>query len=101
MKTCKELKKVCFNAYNKPNNPYIGKIDDINDCTLHTSKFCFSIGTGDPSDILNTRTKGSKPVIPEAGRFIEVSTNSITLHLSAWSDGGCPMLYFVVEHKKK
>nr|XP_012216025.1 PREDICTED: Down syndrome cell adhesion molecule-like protein Dscam2 isoform X11 [Linepithema humile] len=59
------------------------------------------IGTGDPSDILNTRTKGSKPIIPEASRFIEVSTNSITLHLNAWSDGGCPMLYFVVEHKKK
>ncbi|XP_076390073.1 Down syndrome cell adhesion molecule 1 isoform X47 [Megachile rotundata] len=59
------------------------------------------IGTGDPSDMLNTRTKGSKPIIPEAARFIEVSTNSITLHLSAWSDGGCPMLYFVVEHKKK
>lgn len=51
--------------------------------------------------MLNTRTKGSKPIIPEAARFIEVSTNSITLHLSAWSDGGCPMLYFVVEHKKK
>ncbi|XP_044596034.1 Down syndrome cell adhesion molecule-like protein Dscam2 isoform X39 [Cotesia glomerata] len=59
------------------------------------------IGTGNPSDILNTRTKGSKPIIPEASRFIEVSTNSITLHLNAWSDGGCPMLYFVVEHKKK
>nr|XP_024214188.1 Down syndrome cell adhesion molecule-like protein Dscam2 isoform X37 [Halyomorpha halys] len=60
-----------------------------------------SIGTGDESDILNTRTKGSKPIIPDASRFIEVSTNSITLHLSTWSDGGCPMLYFVVEHKKK
>ncbi|XP_024939101.1 Down syndrome cell adhesion molecule-like protein Dscam2 isoform X37 [Cephus cinctus] len=59
------------------------------------------IGTGDPSEIMKTRTKGSKPIIPEAGRFIEVSTNIITLHLSAWSDGGCPMLYFVVEHKKK
>ncbi|XP_011645361.1 Down syndrome cell adhesion molecule-like protein Dscam2 isoform X6 [Pogonomyrmex barbatus] len=59
------------------------------------------IGIGDASDILNTRTKGSKPIIPEAQRFIEVSTNSISLHLSAWSDGGCPMLYFVVEHKKK
>ncbi|XP_017797231.1 PREDICTED: Down syndrome cell adhesion molecule-like protein Dscam2 [Habropoda laboriosa] len=59
------------------------------------------IGTGDPSDMLNTRTKGSKPIIPDASRFIEVSTKSITLHLSAWSDGGCPMLYFVVEHKKK
>ncbi|XP_046388214.1 Down syndrome cell adhesion molecule-like protein Dscam2 isoform X11 [Ischnura elegans] len=60
-----------------------------------------NIGTGEASDILNTRTKGSKPVIPEASRFIEVSANSITLHLSAWSDGGCPMLYFVVEHKKR
>ncbi|XP_065340865.1 cell adhesion molecule Dscam1 isoform X21 [Cloeon dipterum] len=59
------------------------------------------IGTGERSDYLNTRTKGSKPVIPEATRFIEVSTNSITLHLSAWLDGGCPMLYFVVEHKKR
>ncbi|XP_059477719.1 cell adhesion molecule Dscam2 isoform X23 [Neocloeon triangulifer] len=59
------------------------------------------IGTGERSDYLNTRTKGSKPVIPEATQFIEVSTNSITLHLSAWLDGGCPMLYFVVEHKKK
>ncbi|XP_011701022.1 PREDICTED: Down syndrome cell adhesion molecule-like protein Dscam2 [Wasmannia auropunctata] len=59
------------------------------------------IGTGDASDILNTRTKGSKPIIPEAAKFIEVSTNSISLHLSTWSDGGCPMLYFVVEHKKK
>ncbi|XP_049833936.1 Down syndrome cell adhesion molecule-like protein Dscam2 isoform X23 [Schistocerca gregaria] len=59
------------------------------------------IGTGDASDILNTKTKGAKPGIPEASRFIEVSSGSITLHLSAWSDGGCPMLYFVVEHKKK
>ncbi|KAG8223601.1 hypothetical protein J437_LFUL004125, partial [Ladona fulva] len=59
-----------------------------------------NIGTGEPSDILNTRTKGSKPILPELGRFLEVSTNSVTLHLSSWSDGGCPMLYFVVENKK-
>ncbi|CAH0555684.1 unnamed protein product [Brassicogethes aeneus] len=60
-----------------------------------------SIGTGDPSDNLNPRTRGEKPLIPTADKFIEVSSNSITLHLSAWSDGGCPMLYFVIEHKKK
>ncbi|XP_076265873.1 Down syndrome cell adhesion molecule 1 isoform X6 [Rhynchophorus ferrugineus] len=60
-----------------------------------------SIGTGDPSDNLNPKTRGEKPVIPSADKFIEVSSNSITLHLSAWSDGGCPMLYFVIEHKKK
>lgn len=59
------------------------------------------IGTGDESETLNTKTKGSKPIIPDATRFIEVSSNSITLHMMAWSDGGCPMLYFVVENKKK
>ena len=60
-----------------------------------------SIGAGEPSDILNTRTKGSKPLLPEKSRFIEVSSNSITLHLPAWKDGGCRMTHFVVEHKKK
>ncbi|XP_049823713.1 Down syndrome cell adhesion molecule-like protein Dscam2 isoform X9 [Aethina tumida] len=60
-----------------------------------------SIGTGDPSDNLNPRTRGDKPIVPSADKFIEVSSNSITLHLSAWSDGGCPMLYFVIEHKKR
>ncbi|XP_044018844.1 Down syndrome cell adhesion molecule-like protein Dscam2 isoform X46 [Aphidius gifuensis] len=59
------------------------------------------IGTGDKSNTINPSTKGSKPIVPEASRFIEVATNSITLHLSAWSDGGCPMLYFVIENKKK
>ncbi|CAH1154339.1 unnamed protein product [Phaedon cochleariae] len=60
-----------------------------------------SIGTGDPSDNITPKTRGEKPIIPSADKFIEVSSNSITLHLSAWSDGGCPMLYFVIEQKKK
>lgn len=60
-----------------------------------------SIGTGDPSDNLNLRTRGEKPIVPSAEKFIEVSSISIILHLSAWSDGGCPMLHFVIEHKKK
>ncbi|XP_060529747.1 cell adhesion molecule Dscam2 isoform X3 [Cylas formicarius] len=59
------------------------------------------IGTGDASDNLNPKTRGEKPIVPSADKFIEVSSNSITLHLGAWSDGGCPMLYFVIEHKKK
>lgn len=60
-----------------------------------------NIGAGEPSDILNTRTKGSKPILPDKSRFIEVSSKSITLHLPAWKDGGCRMSHFVVEHKKK
>ncbi|XP_055694563.1 cell adhesion molecule Dscam2 isoform X50 [Lutzomyia longipalpis] len=60
-----------------------------------------TIGAGEASDILNTRTKGSKPILPEMSRFIDVSSNSITLRLPAWKDGGCRMSHFVVEHKKK
>ncbi|KAK9880038.1 hypothetical protein WA026_008552 [Henosepilachna vigintioctopunctata] len=60
-----------------------------------------SIGTGDPSDTINPRTNGDKPIIPSADKFIDELSDSITLHLNAWLDGGCPMLYFVIEHKKK
>ncbi|KAK8752922.1 hypothetical protein OTU49_008241, partial [Cherax quadricarinatus] len=59
------------------------------------------IGTGESSEILNTRTKGKKPEVPEVHRFVEVSSSSITLHLNAWLDGGCPMNYFVVEYKAR
>lgn len=60
-----------------------------------------SIGAGEASDILNARTKGSKPIMPENSKFIEPSSNSVTLHLPTWKDGNCRMSHFVVEHKKK
>ncbi|XP_065563443.1 cell adhesion molecule Dscam1-like isoform X11 [Artemia franciscana] len=58
-----------------------------------------TIGTGEGSEIIHTRTKGSGPTKPEASKFLEPSSNSVTLHLGTFSDGGCPMLYFVVEYK--
>lgn len=63
--------------------------------------FSFSIGAGEASDILNTRTKGSKPIMPENTKLIDPSSNTVTLHLPTWKDGGCRMSHFVVEYKKK
>ncbi|CAD7088390.1 unnamed protein product [Hermetia illucens] len=60
-----------------------------------------NIGAGEASSIMNTRTKGSKPITPDKSRFIEVSSNSVSLHFPAWNDGGCRMSHFVVEYKKK
>ena len=60
-----------------------------------------SIKMGKPSPSVNTRTKGVEPTVPDARRFLEVSAGSVTLHLNAWQDGGCPMIYFVVEYKPK
>ena len=56
---------------------------------------------GKPSPVVSTKTKGVEPTVPDARRFLEVSAGSVTLHLNAWLDGGCPILYFVVEYKPK
>ena len=34
-------------------------------------------------------------------RLIFYFSPSVTLHLNAWLDGGCPIIYFVVEYKPK
>ena len=60
-----------------------------------------SIGVGEKSEILDTTTKGEEPTVPTARSFLEVSAGSVTLHLNAWKDGGCPILYFVVEYKPR
>ena len=51
--------------------------------------------------MLTTKTKGEAPTVPIARSFLEVSAGSVTLHLNAWKDGGCPILYFVVEYKPR
>lgn len=51
--------------------------------------------------MLSTKTKGEAPAVPLARSFLEVSAGSVTLHLNAWKDGGCPILYFVVEYKPR
>ncbi|XP_012280177.1 Down syndrome cell adhesion molecule-like protein Dscam2 [Orussus abietinus] len=60
------------------------------------------IGMGSPSDIVKARTEGSKPESSPANgdRFITVNVSWITLHLSTWNDGGCPITYFELEYKK-
>ena len=56
---------------------------------------------GKASPVVTTKTKGVEPAVPDARRFLEVSAGSVTLHLNAWLDGGCPIIYFVVEYKPK
>ncbi|XP_050698368.1 cell adhesion molecule Dscam2-like isoform X2 [Eriocheir sinensis] len=57
------------------------------------------VGTGLPSEILTTSTKGSEPVVPGRKRLLDVNSTSILVHLSTWGDGGCPILYYVIEYR--
>ncbi|EFN70076.1 Down syndrome cell adhesion molecule, partial [Camponotus floridanus] len=60
------------------------------------------IGMGRPSEIVKAITKGSKPdESPGTGdKFITVNVSWITLHLSTWNDGGCPITFFELEYRK-
>lgn len=60
------------------------------------------IGMGSPSEIVKARTEGSKPEDSpgSSDKFITVNVSWITLHLSTWNDGGCPITYFELEFRK-
>ncbi|GLG93723.1 Tyrosine-protein phosphatase Lar, partial [Gryllus bimaculatus] len=58
------------------------------------------IGSGAASKLETATTKGGKPKEPSVNPFLQVNRTSVTLFLSTWQDGGCPILYFVVEYRK-
>ncbi|XP_031846326.1 cell adhesion molecule Dscam2 isoform X2 [Nomia melanderi] len=60
------------------------------------------IGMGSPSEIVKATTNGSKPDdSPSNGnKFVTVNISWITLHLSMWNDGGCPITYFELEYRR-
>ena len=57
------------------------------------------IGTGLPCDIVNTHTKGNSPVQPKHSQMITNNSTSVTCWLDSWGDGGCGILYFMIESR--
>ncbi|XP_055679736.1 cell adhesion molecule Dscam2 isoform X1 [Lutzomyia longipalpis] len=57
------------------------------------------IGTGLPCDIVNSFTKGNAPVQPKHNQMITNNSTSVTCWLDSWGDGGCGILYFVIEYR--
>ncbi|XP_073994587.1 Down syndrome cell adhesion molecule 4 isoform X2 [Rhodnius prolixus] len=58
------------------------------------------IGTGLPCDIVNAYTKGTPPVKPSSSQLLTVNSTAITVWLDSWGDGGCSILYFIIEFKQ-
>lgn len=57
------------------------------------------IGTGLPCDIVNSFTKGNPPIQPKHSQMITNNSTSVTCWLDSWGDGGCGIIYFVVESR--
>ncbi|XP_047103836.1 Down syndrome cell adhesion molecule-like protein Dscam2 [Schistocerca piceifrons] len=59
------------------------------------------LGQSSPTPTIMTRTQGSAPVAPSSADLIKVNSTSISLNLTSWNDGGCPITSLVVEYKQK
>ncbi|KAI4469263.1 titin [Holotrichia oblita] len=57
------------------------------------------IGTGLPCDIVTAHTKGTVPVKPKQSQMLTMNATVGTVWLDSWGDGGCGILYFVIEYK--
>lgn len=57
------------------------------------------IGTGLPCDIVTAHTKGTVPVKPKQSQMLTMNATVVTVWLDSWGDGGCGILYFVIEYR--
>ncbi|XP_042901755.1 cell adhesion molecule Dscam1 isoform X1 [Parasteatoda tepidariorum] len=60
-----------------------------------------SLGTGEPSRSVTTRTKGAAPMPAPQQSFISLNSTFVILHLDGWQSGGCPILHFNIQYKSK
>lgn len=59
-----------------------------------------SLGSGEPSERLLSRTAGAAPVSPAAGQsFIVRNYSALTLQLHLWKTGGCPIRSFSIQYR--
>ncbi|XP_076675492.1 cell adhesion molecule Dscam2 isoform X9 [Andrena cerasifolii] len=58
------------------------------------------IGSGSASKIETAKTNGTKPLPPSKHQLVKVNQTLVNLELASWQDGGCPLMYFVVEYRR-
>ncbi|XP_076361672.1 cell adhesion molecule Dscam1-like isoform X3 [Tachypleus tridentatus] len=58
-----------------------------------------NLGTGEPSATVIGRTRGGAPVSPPKRTFLSINTTSVTLNMSSWEDGGCPIQHFSIRYR--
>ena len=58
------------------------------------------VGSGHPSDVVNVRTLGRVPDVPNPDKLLIVNKTMVKIRLDAFGDGGCPILYLVIEYRR-
>ncbi|XP_042913100.1 cell adhesion molecule Dscam1, partial [Parasteatoda tepidariorum] len=60
-----------------------------------------SLGSGEPSVEVTTRTLGAAPMSPHGSHFLSPNTTFVVLNLGAWQSGGCPIKHFEIQYRPK
>lgn len=60
-----------------------------------------SIGSGQPSQSVRTKTHGSAPIAPRKHDFILPNSTLALLNLDTWTDGGCSISNFEIRYKQR
>ena len=58
------------------------------------------VGEGLPSDVVSIRTLGRVPDVPNPDQLLVVNQTYVTVNLDAFGNGGCPILYLVIEYRR-
>jgi hypothetical protein len=58
------------------------------------------VGAGHPSDVVSARTLGRVPDVPNPDDLLIVNKTLVTIKLEAFGNGGCPILYLVIEYRR-
>lgn len=58
------------------------------------------VGKSEPSDVLSARTEGTAPIAPEKSRFIQTNISEISLDMTGWTSGGCPITSYAIQYKR-
>ncbi|XP_071523417.1 receptor-type tyrosine-protein phosphatase F-like [Panulirus ornatus] len=64
--------------------------------TRNKARFCLNLIRLSCEDEVQMQ---NKPVVPSPSRLLDVNSTSVLVHLSTWGDGGCPILYYVIEYR--
>uniref|UniRef100_T1KP14 Uncharacterized protein n=1 Tax=Tetranychus urticae TaxID=32264 RepID=T1KP14_TETUR len=69
--------------------------------TKYSARMCAfnEVGKGEPSNEIFFKTEGTAPIAPDKNSFITSNITMVTLWLTNWSDGKCPIDYFEVQYK--
>lgn len=59
------------------------------------------VGKGEPSDLIRITTRGKTPVAPDKRSFLSPNSTQVRLQLSAWYDGGCEIIKFIVKYRQR